>query len=221
MKFKSLATAVATLLLPMAVWAVPVAVSILPAVQSVAQADNVTVTVRIDGLTTGVPDQLSAYDLRISYDPGLLSFVSQTFLADARFGGGALENFDSATPGVLIDQVDSFLTSPADLILAQTGFDGFNLFSLTFKAANADASTNLGFSVVPSFAPMVLGNSDGNVLAATYTGACIGIGAGVCGEVTAPVPEPGTFGLMAVGLLAAGAFSRRARRRSKEGTLAA
>lgn len=219
MKFKSLATAVATLLLPLAVSA-QVAVSILPAVQTVAQGANVVVTVRIDGLS-GVPDQLSAYDLRITYDPGLLSFVSQSFLADVRFGGGALENFDSTTPGLLIDQVDSFLTSPADLILAQTGFDGFDLFSLTFMAASADAFTNLGFSLVPNISPYVLGNNNGNVLAATYTGACVQIGAGICGDVTTPIPEPGTFALMAMGLLAAGAVSRRAQRRSKKDTVVA
>ena len=219
MKFKSLATAVATLLLPMALWAAPVAVSITPAVQTVAQGANVTVTVRIDGLT-GVPDQLSAYDLRITYDPGLLSFLSQSFLADARFGG-AFELFDGGTAGLLIDIVDSPFTTPAELIAAQSGFDGFDLFSLTFKAASVDAFANLGFSLVPNISPYVLGNNNGNSLAATYAGACVQIGAGICGDVTTPVPEPGTFALMAMGLVAAGAVSRRARRGSKEGTVAA
>jgi hypothetical protein len=217
MKLKSLAAAVAALLVPMAVWAGPVTVSIVPAVQNVNQGGNVTATVRIDGLL-GVPDQLSAYDLRITYDPGSLTLLSHSFLSDAFFGGGALESFN-AGGGVAADIVDSFFTLPADLAAAQAGIDGFDLFSLTFMAANVDSFTNLAFALVPNISPYVLGNNNGNSLAANYTGACISIGAGTCGVT--PVPEPGTFALMAVGLLAAGAVGRRNRNRPKEGTVAA
>ena len=213
MKIKSLAAAAAALLIPMAVWAVPVAVSMTPATQSVAQGGNVTVTVRIDGLLAAA-DQLSAYDIRVGYDTSRLTFVSEAFLANAPFGGGPLENFDSSTAGLAIDQVDSFLTTPADLALAQAGLGGFNLFSLTFKAANVDAFTNLSFSLVPNFT-FVLGNNNGNPLAATYTGACVGIGAGSCGDIMNPVPEPETYSMMALGLLVAAAYGRRAKRRAK------
>ncbi len=219
MKLKSLAAASAALLLPIAVWAVPVAVSMTPATQTVAQGANVKVTVRIDGLLAAA-DQLSAYDIRVSYDTSRLTFVSEAFLADAAFGGGALENFDSSTAGLVIDQVDSSLTTPGDLALAQAGLGGFNLFSLTFKAATLDAFTNLSFLLVPNFTN-VLGNNNGNALGATYAGACIGIGAGSCGEVTTPVPEPETYSLMALGLLVAGAYGRRAKRRAKEISVAA
>ena len=102
-------------------------------------------------------DQLSAYDIRVSYDSTKLTFVSRSFLADAPFGFGALEVFDGSTVGLAIDQVDSFLTSPADLTAAQLGLDGFDLFSLTFTAANMDAVTNLSFALVPNFT-YVLGN---------------------------------------------------------------
>jgi hypothetical protein len=213
MKFKFLAAAATALLFPMAVWAVPVAVSMTPAQQAVAQGANITVTIRIGGLLAAM-DQLSAYDIRVNYDSSKLTFVSQAFLADAPFGLGALENFDGTTAGLAIDQVDSFLTSPADLTAAQAGLDGFDLFSLTFKAANMDAVTNLSFAMVPNFTK-VLGNNNGNDLSATYTGACVGIGAGVCGEVMHPVPEPETYSLMALGLLVAGAYGRRAKRRAR------
>ena len=210
MKFRSVAAIATALLFPIAVCATPV-VSMTPASQTVAQGGNVTLTVRIDGLLA-LPDQLSAYDIRVGYDSSFLTFVSQAFLAGAPFGGGALENFDSSTAGLAIDQVDSFLTSPADLALAQAGMDGFNLFSLTFKAASMDAVTNLSFSLVPNLT-YVLGNNNGNDLNATYTGACIGIGAGVCGEVMNPVPEPETYSLMALGLLVA-RYCRSARQAS-------
>lgn len=219
MKFKSLAAVATALLFPVAVWAVPVALTMQQPVQTVAQGGNVTVTVRIDGLQAAA-DQLSAYDIRVSYNTGALTFLSHLFLADARFGGGALEAFSSSVPGTLIDQVDSFLTSPADLVLAQSGFNGFDLFSLTFKAGNLDAVTNLAFSLVPNLTN-VLGNNDGNVLEATYAGACIGIGSGTCGEVMNPVPEPETYSLMALGLLVAGAYGRRAKRRAKASLVAA
>src|SRR5664279_4138771 len=182
MKLKSLAMAVAALVLPMAVWAGPVSVSIVPAVQHVDQGNNVTATVRIDGLL-GVPDQLSAYDLRVTYNSALLTFVSQSFLADAFMGSGnELESFSNAA-GVATDIVDSFFTLPADLVTAQSGVDGFDLFSLTFMAASVDAFTNLNFALVDKISPMVLGNDNGNPLAATYTGACIAIGSGSCGDI--------------------------------------
>lgn len=219
MKFKSLAAAATALLFPVAVWAGPVTVSIVPAVQSVAQGASVTATVRIDGLL-GAADQLSAYDLAITYNPALLTFASQSFLANAFMGSGQeLEAFLPPAGGVAEDIVDSFFTLPADLAAAQLGVDGFNLFSLTFTAASADAFTNLGFSLVPNISPLVLGNNNANILAATYVGACIGIGAGVCGQVN-PVPEPETFSLMAVGLLVAGAVGR-ARRRAGKGAVVA
>lgn len=214
MKFKFLAAAASALLFPMAVWAVPVAVSMTPAQNAVAQGGTITVNVRIDGLLAAM-DQLSAYDIRVSYDSSKLTFVSQSFLADAPLGVGPLEVFDSSVPGLAIDQVDSFLTAePGDLATAQLGLDGFDLFSLTFMAANVDAVTNLSFAIVRDFT-YVLGNDGGNILDATYTGACVGIGAGVCGEVMNPVPEPETYSLMALGLLVAGAYGRRAKRRAK------
>ncbi len=212
MKFKSLAAAVAALLIPMAVWAAPVAVTMTPAVQSVGQGASVTVTVRIDGLAA-LPDQLSGYDIRVNYDTSRLTFSSEAFLADAFMGPPILENFDSSTAGLLIDQLDSFL-GPEDLATMQSGVNGFDLFSLTFTAANVDAFTNLSFLLVPNFTD-VLGNTNGNVLDATYTGACVGIGATACGDVTTPVPEPETYSMMALGLLVAAAYGRRAKRRSK------
>lgn len=215
MKFKFLAAAATALLFPMAVWAVPVAVSMTPAQQAVAQGAPITITVNIGGLLAAM-DQLSAYDIRVSYDSSKLTFVSQAFLADARLGGGALEDTSASSAGLFVDRVDSFLQAPADLAAAQAGLDGFNLFSLTFTAANMDAVTNLSFAMVPNFTE-VLGNNNGNVLSATYTGACVSIGAGVCGEVMNPVPEPETYSLMALGLLVAGAYGRRAKRRAKAG----
>jgi PEP-CTERM motif-containing protein/cohesin domain-containing protein len=216
MKFKSLAAVATALLFPMAVWAVPVSVSILPAVQTVGQGSDVTVTVRIDGLL-GAADQLSAYDLRITFDTALLSYVSQSFLAQTQMGDpsafDSLETF-AVVGGTATDQVGSFLF-PVDLASAQAGTNGFDLFSLTFKASNVDAFTNIAFAMVPNYSAYVLGNNNGNPLDATYTGACIGIGAGVCGEVTAPVPEPETYSLMALGLLVAGIAGRRAKRRAQ------
>ncbi len=210
MKFKSLVTAAASaLLFPLAVWAAPVTVSILPAVQTVAQGANVTVTVRIDGLL-GAADQLSAYDLRVTYDSGLLAFSGQSFLANAYLGSGSELEVFTNSPGVATDQVDSFLTLPSDLATAQSGIDGFDLFSLTFTAANSDAATNLAFAVVPGISPYVLGNNNGNALNAQYAGACVAIGAGVCGQ-TNPAPEPASYALVAVGLLAAGVAGRRRR----------
>jgi hypothetical protein len=173
-----------------------------PASQSVAVGDSIIVDVRISGLGA---DILSAFDLDVVFNTGLTTGGSASLL-DAEFGGASAGfDADASAPGVL-KTVGYSLLSDDDLAAVQT--DGAFTFLRMRWTAAADGALLLNFGASPDFARNVVGR-DFLSLDATFAGACVAIGTGVCNQV----PEPGSFGLAGLALLGCAATALRRPRR--------
>lgn len=226
MKLKSIASAAAALLCPLAVWASPM-LTISPATQTVPQGSSATVTVGISGLTAA-SQIVSGFTLDLVYDSSILTYAGNAFLAQAELGGtdpvlGDNWVYVAGPLGAAGFTATSFswLADP-DLMPLQG--DAFNLFSVTFTAKNVDGWSNVNFGARAGVSPIVTGILNPNTGEVTtlqlgLNGACVAVGTGVCGQQPpVGVPEPATYGLAAIALLAAG-LAGRSRRRS--GTIAA
>jgi len=105
-----------------------------PAYQEVGLGSPVDVDVKVSGLDG--PAGLSAFDLRLIYDPMILAFDSLTF-GDPVYGDqldlklGSLPDYDDSVPGTL-DFWELSFDFPEDIIDLQ--MDNFILASLTFDA---------------------------------------------------------------------------------------
>ncbi|HOB96217.1 MAG TPA: PEP-CTERM sorting domain-containing protein [Aquabacterium sp.] len=201
MKHVLLAPVVAAAVFSAAPASAAVVVSMDPASQSVAVGDTIIVDVRISGLGT---DILSAFDLDVVFNTGLTTGGGASLL-DAEFGGAnAGFDADASTPGVL-KTVGYSLLNDDDLAAVQTN-GAFTFLRMSWTAA-ADGALLLNFGASPDFARNVVGR-DFLSLDASFAGACVAIGTGIC-----KVPEPGSFGLAGLALFGcAAAVLRRPRR---------
>jgi len=233
MKTRSLAAAVAALLLgPITAWAIPIVV-FTPSAATVNTGGTLTITVGVTGLGAGgIP--LSDYDLAVSFDPSLMSLATIPYTLDPTavtyLGGGSPSNvFGLQLTGTnyLEDQTTSFLDI-ADLIAAQSSgsppsqVDGFNLFEVAFDVlgtAGTGAAANFSLATVSSTYPYspTLDVQDANYDITTYNPS-----ASLCVNVndqtacsTRAVPEPASYSLVLLGLLAAGVVGRQARSSAK------
>lgn len=229
MKFKSIATAAAAALLcPVVAWASQI--SITPSSQGpVAFGSAVTVKVGVSGLTAD-SQILSTFNLNVLYTLGLLNTGPVTgFLAQSQFGGAALAHFDTlATVGFPATADGStWAAGYSDLVLdsdyqAVQG-DSFDLFTLTFIAGNTAGDVFLNFGLDPDYQRGQTGTDGVAIPGMQFTGACIAVGSGAgssCVNASGNVPEPASYGLAGVALLAAG-VAGRTRRRSGAATAAA
>lgn len=173
-------------------------VTVSPSAQSVTVGATFTVDVSISALGAGVAPSLGVFDFDFGFDASWLAFQSAAFGAGLDVLG--LGSIQAATPGAgTINLFELSLDSVADLNDLQG--DSFVLATITFVAQAEGAAP---FSLSAN----AFGDAEGNALDVTF---------GDPGSVTvlaAPdgsIPEPGTYGLAALGLFGAGLASRRRR----------
>jgi hypothetical protein len=231
MKTRSLAAAVAALLLgPITAWAIP-SVVFTPSAATVNTGDTLAITVGVTGLAAGgLP--LSDYDLAVSFDPSLMSLATSPYTLDPAvvtyLGGGNAGNVLGSQPtgtNYLEDQTTSLLTSFVDLTAAQSPggvpVDGFNLFKVTFDVLGTlgtGAAANFSLATLSStypYSPTLDVQEDANYDITTYhpsASLCVNVNdpTACSGQVPA-VPEPATYSLVLLGLLAGGVVGQKAR----------
>jgi len=174
--------------------------SFTPSATQIAVGESVSIEATISGLGTEI---LSAFDLNFVYDPAILNWTLIQY-----FGGNlgnSIGQADNGLPNGNLGFDDSSLDD--DQVLAASQADSFLLFRFSLKGT-ADGATT--FTLGPSF------DFDRNFVGLGFQSlnvdvgsVCIAVGTGSC-----VVPEPASYGLAAIALLAAGAASRTRRRRT-------
>lgn len=175
-----------------------ISLSLTPRTQTITAGSLVTMDLRIDGLGSGVAPSLGTYDLDVTFNPSILSFISATF-GDGVLGNqldlSGLGNVSALTPSTgVVNLFELSLDTAGDLNTLQA--DAFVLASLSFSGLSGGTSP-LGLSV------NVLGDADGAPLAASLS-----TGSVVVTPSTA-IPEPATYALMLAGFALTGTARKR------------
>ena len=182
--------------------------SFTPATSQIAIGGVAEVEVSISGLDAEV---LSSLDLNFFFNGAAAGFSFAEFAptVSALGGGDAFFDFDVATSTEIGIIAYSLLDDPD---LASQQGDGFLLGTISFTGV-ADGVTTITLGSDPSFERNFVGLG-AESLTVQVGSACIAVGTGSC-EV-APVPEPASFALAGVALLAAGVAGRNRRRARTE-----
>jgi len=179
-----------------------IVVALSPSSQHVNIGDSVTVTASISGLGDEV---LSAMDLNLLFNGGILTGTGAGFFA-AQFGAPDAyfdTTFNAGDTGVI---AGSLLD---DASLAALQDNSFDFLSYVFTAS-ANGVTNLTYGPDVDFQRNFVGLNFAS-LDVVIRGACVAVGTGTCDQ-GGNVPEPASFGLAGVALLAAGVAGRTRRR---------
>ncbi len=186
-----------------------IVLSFTPSATQISIGQTVMVDVGISGLGA---EFLSGLDVNFVYSTAVLNWVSTAFSA-AQFGMIFPDPIgETGGPGDMGYDVIS-LEDDATLAGIQTD-DAFKLFTLEFTGA-ADGATTLTLGGGANDR-LFLGSGGINAveLAVDVGSVCIAVGSGSCAGASQPIPEPATYGLAAIALLAAGVAGRSRRRAS-------
>lgn len=182
-----------------------ISITFSPSTQSVGAGSILQADLTISGVN--VVDRslpLGAWDVNISFDPSILSFTSATFGTNLDvLGLGSTQNVSSLASGIT-ELYEISLDTAADLASYQA--TSFTLVTLSFNAIGIGTSV-LGINI------NALTDADGNSLTAT-----VEPGSATVTGATA-VPEPGTIGLLSLGLIGLIWAGRRHLGQSRTGAL--
>jgi uncharacterized protein (TIGR03382 family) len=176
-------------------------VSINPATQDLDVGVQTTIEIVVSGLTQSA-EAIGAFDITLDFDDSLLSGISFAFdpagtmgLGDDFFAGGFAGGSVNLVylADLLLSQDDLATAQGASFVLATVTFEGLANGLSPLTLSQVDLSDYNGDFLLQD------ANRNGSI--------CVG---GNCNTV----PEPGTYGLAGVALLAAG-WAGRARRRKQ------
>jgi MYXO-CTERM domain-containing protein len=173
--------------------------SFTPSATQIAVGDSVTIDATISGLG---PEILSAFDLNFVYDPAILQWSLIGYFGATL--GHPLGVADNGLPNGNLGFDDSSLDDDATLAANQA--DSLLLFRFTLSG-QTDGATTFTLGASPDFDRNFVGLNFES-LNVDVGSVCIAVGTGSCA-----VPEPASYGLAAIALLAAGAAGRTRRRR--------
>ena len=169
-----------------------------PSDQAVSVGSTVSVAVVVSGLGAGVAPSLSTFDLDLTFDGGVMSFLSFTFgdpiLGDQLDLAGLGSITDTTAGAGAVNVFELSVDSAADLDALQAS--AFTLGTLRFTASSAGASS-LGITI------NALGDANGDSLSA-------GVGAGRVAVVgVVPVSWPAPLLLLLIGAVGFAGFRVR------------
>lgn len=186
-----------------------IALTMTPSATHINTSQSVTIDVGITGLGSEI---LSGFDLNFVYNASVLSLFTWSFSA-AEFGDPNTFPYpigETGGPGNLGYDIIS-LDDDATIAGYQTN-DTFRLFSFVFTGT-ADGTTQftLGSGLNDRLFLGSFGtNGEPTSLEVGISSLCIGVGSGSC-DGGPSIPEPASYGLAAVALLAAGVAGRKRR----------
>jgi MYXO-CTERM domain-containing protein len=168
-----------------------------------ASANQIAIggTTTIDATISGLDDEiLSAFDLNFVYNPAILNWTMASYF------GANLGNTIGVAPNALANGNLGFDDSSLDddAILAATQANSFVLFRFNM-VGTADGATNFTLGADADFDRNFVGLNFAS-LGVDVGSICIAVGTGSCDN---NVPEPASYGLAGMALLAAGLAGRR------------
>ena len=183
--------------------------SLIPTNNNAAPGDTVSLDLWINGLTSGGPDSLGAFDVDIAFDPSALNFTGYTlgnYLGDTNFGEAFDFSFGDLGGGLVNVSEVSFLDAnstsgpffiPPYLDVIQP--DSFSLATLDFAVGALAPGNSTAVSIDTVYA---LGDGFGNPLVANST----------YGATITSVPDASIILLLGSSLMGLAVFSRKSKR---------